>query len=709
MRCPLWSPRRSRRRCRALIAALALLAIASGAPAGMALAQVENPAPQLPILLLNGAIYSQEYEVGDLPESFRVEGYPSETTALYVVQCEGSIKEAWVEDLRRIGGDPRGYLPYNTLLASMDGDALSRLRELDFVAWHGVYQPYFKLSPALQLRLSQGGEVVILVELFSPLSLQETLGAMREIPVEVTGWQSDAWCGMIVLRAAVGDLAEVASLPAVEWMELCTAGTLPAAYAGAGDASAYATIHGQAAGGEAEKVAVMDTGIGNGGLQGIPAALEGSVASLVSLRGDGGADSSGHGTLVAASLLAAAARSASVPSPRLIVEAYATGYGMGCPPQPLSLYSLLEDAYERGARVLLSGSVPEGKESLGAYGIYAFQRDAFVWRNASMAIVEAAGNEGTDADGDGRVDAGSLLGGATAKNVLSMGGSESATPPQESGPLDYSQLESMFSGVFPAAPLREDSSVGEKPGMAAFSSRGPTRDGRIKPDLVAPATAVPLPLPQGAEAPGTVPSGTDGYVLAYGTSMAAANAAASLASMRLPLAEVLEAEPSAAMLKAFLVNGARELSPGQYGEEDLEISPSPNEVEGWGGLDLEAFRQVGSWVKVLDDREGMRLEESRVFRVEVTAGKELRITLAWSDYPSLPQARLHLVNDLDLRVIDPDGNAYYPNGRNSRDPLNNVERVVLDVSGKTGDYTIELKARNVPFAPQPFALVAQVY
>lgn len=702
------SPQRRRRPWAALLLVSVVLAVAA-VPAPAALAQDEPAAPQLPILLLNGAVYTQEYDAGDLPEPFRVDGYPTQTTALYMVQCKGSIKEAWVEDLRRIGGEPRGYLPYNTLLVGMDGDGLSRLQELDFVTWHGVYQPYFKVSPALQLRLSQGGEAVILAQLFSPLFLQETLDALGELPVELMGSQSDAWGGVIALRASVEDIADVASLPAVEWMELCAAGTLPAGCGDAAEVAVREAAYGQVAGGEAETVAVMDTGIGSGGLSGVPASMAQSVASLVSLRGDDGADLSGHGSVVMACLLAAAAAGAA-PSSRLIVAAYATGYGLGCPPQPYSLYSVLEDAYRRGARVFLSGSVPEGKESLGAYGIYSSQRDAFVWRNASMMVVEAAGNEGTDADKDGRVDGGSLLGGAAAKNVLSVGGCESAALPQAGGtPLDNAQLESMFPGVFPAAPLREDPSVGTPAGMAAFSSRGLTRDGRIKPDLVAPATAIPTPSLPGTPLPGTVTSGTAGYVLAYGTSVAAADAAAALASMRLPLTGVLEMEPSAALLKAFLVNGARELSPGQYGNEDAEIPPAPNAVEGWGRLDLESFRQAGSWVKVLDDREGMRLEESHVFRVEVASGKQLRVTLAWSDYPSLPEARVHLVNDLDLRVLDPEGNVYYPNGRSSRDPLNNVERVVVDISAKPGDYTIELEAWNVPFSPQPFALVAQVY
>jgi Subtilase family len=698
------------RRWNAVFVTIALLALAALA-APVALAQTEAPTPQLPVLLLDGAIYTQEYDVGKLPSSYTIDGYAPQVTALYVVQCEGPIKEVWVEDLRSIGGEPRGYLPYNTLLVGMDGDAHSRLGELGFVAWSGLYQPYFKISPALQLRLSQGGEVTVLAELFSPRLLSSTLDALQGLGVEVIASQSDTWSAVVALRMPVQEVSGVAALPAVEWMELCAVGELPAACAGALAAGSSNAVLFQTAGSDGGMVAVMDTGLGSGGLQGLPAPLAGKVASLESLRGDDGGDANGHGTAVAGRLLGVPVAQGEVASPAgFSILAYATTYGLSCPPQPLSLYSLLDDAYGRGARVFLSGSVPEGKESLGAYGIFTFQRDAFIWDNPSMLVVEAAGNGGTDADGNGSVDKGSLLGGATAKNVLSIGGCESGTAAQEGEPpLDYSELERLFPGKFPAAPLRDDSSVGTPTGMAAFSSRGPTRDGRIKPDLVAPCTDIATLSAEATEtAPGILPSTTPGSVRAYGTSMAAALAAATAASMRPPLASVQESEPSAALLKAFLVNGAQELAPGQYGEQVEEIPTAPNVVEGWGRLDLEGFYRTGSWVKVLDDKEGMRLGESRVFRLEVTSGEQLRITLAWSDYPSLPQARLHLVNDLDLRVLGPDGNIYYPNARNSRDPLNNAEKVEIGIAGKPGTYTIELSAWNVPFSPQPFALVAQV-
>jgi len=693
-----------------VLLSLLLIAVLMGSGGG-ASAQEEVPTPQLPILLLNGAIYPQHYNPDALPADFRVGGYPSDVTALYLMQCDGPIKESWLEDLAFIGGEIRGFVPYNTLLVGMDGTSRSRLGDLGFVQWTDLYQPYFKVSPALQLRLAQGGQVEVLVMLFSGRFLQDTLEALAQLPVEVLGAEADAWCVVLALRMPVEEVSAVSSLPAVEWMELSTPGTLSSAIVEApAEPGAVTSVLSQVTTGT-PRVTQGDTGLGTGGMQGVPASLQQEVEGLFSFRGDNGRDVDGHGTAVAG-VFSEAETSASAESgfsaPCGLV-AYATGYGLGSPPQPLSFYRFMENSREEGASVCFSGSVPEGKESLGAYGIYASQRDAFIWNNPYMSVVEAVGNEGTDSDGDGRVNRGSLLGGATAKNVLSMGGCESeATGIEGKAALTYQELEEVFSGEFPESPLRGDSSVGGTDGMAAFSSRGPTRDGRIKPDLVAPATDMLTLASGGTEsAPGVFPSTTPGYVKAYGTSLAAAQAARYINTLRSYLLSARGEEPTAALLKAFMVNGAVDLTPGQYGEEDAEVPEAPNIVEGWGRLSLGSVMLQDSWVKVLDDLEGMRLDESRVFKLEIPSGEELRVTLAWSDYPSLPEARVHLVNDLDLRVIDPEGRSHYPNGRSSRDPLNNVERVVLDIAEMPGDYTVEITAWNIPISPQPFALVVQ--
>lgn len=324
-----------------------------------------------------------------------------------------------------------------------------------------------------------------------------------------------------------------------------------------------------------------------------------------------------------------------------------------------------------------------------------------------MLLVEPAGNEGTDADGNGRVDEGSILGGGCAKNVISVGGCESAEDGGWVSP-EYGELSGRFPGNFSASPLAGDASTGDTRGMAAFSSRGPTDDGRIKPDLVAPATGIPLIAPLGEEGSSApVRWGGGVYARAFGTSLAAALLAGDVALLRGTLRARTGREPSAALVRAVLINGAQDLYPGQYGEENPEVPRAPNPVEGWGRPDASWTGDQTSWLRMVDDMRGLRMGDTRIYRVEVRSMRELRVTLAWTDYPSLPQSRVHLVNDLDLRVIGPDGESYYPNGRHSRDPMNNTERVIIDLGGRPGKYTVEVKAWNVPMAPQPYALIIQ--
>lgn len=670
----------------------------------------------LPILLVNGAIYPRLFNASDLPAAFRADSPQPGTEALYLLQCAGPVREDWLEELKSSGAKPRGYLASNALVAAVEAGSYSRVSGLGFVRWSGIYQPYFKISPVLQLRLVQGGEVTVLAQLYDARFLEPVLEALRTMSLEILAWGGEEWCGVVVLRLPVEGLKEVAALPAVEWLDLCTEGTLPASsiprVAGrigeGGSPGMGRVVAGSKASDSTETVALLDADLGEVSGAGLPAWISGKVEGPYYLR-DGGEGGLGmHGAAMLGSLLAGDTTLEPEPEVKpLRVLCYATGYGRGIPPLPVSMYSALADAYSRGARVFLVGSLPEGRESLGRYGTYSFQRDAFAWSHPDLLIVDPAGNEGTDADGDGRVDAGSLLGGSCAKNVMSVGGCEGERSKNGGDPA-YRELEEVLPGTFPASPLAEDVCTGDPRGMAAFSSRGPTDDGRIKPDLVAPATGIPVPEPaEGGDSP-EVPGWRGGEAWwGCGTSLAAAILAGEAAVIRGSMRQRTGRNPSAALLRALLVNGAEDLHPGQYRVEDSEIPPAPNPVEGWGRPDPSWLEGRSWWIRIVDDRIGLRVGDTRVYRVKVSSMSELRVTLAWTDYPSLPQSRVHLVNDLDLRVIGPGGESFYPNGRYSRDPLNNTERVVVNVSGKPGIYTVEVKAWNVPMAPQPYALVIQ--
>lgn len=65
-----------------------------------------------------------------------------------------------------------------------------------------------------------------------------------------------------------------------------------------------------------------------------------------------------------------------------------------------------------------------------------------------------------------------------------MGASENLRP----------EIGKIYGGIwpddFPANPMKSDKMSDGAEGMVAFSSRGPTVDGRIKPDVVAPGTYI---------------------------------------------------------------------------------------------------------------------------------------------------------------------------------------------------------------------------
>ena len=84
--------------------------------------------------------------------------------------------------------------------------------------------------------------------------------------------------------------------------------------------------------------------------------------------------------------------------------------------------------------------------------------------------------------------------------------------------------------------------------------------------------------------------------------------------------------------------------------------------------------------------------------LNVKQGTPLKVVLVWTDPPGVP-----LVNDLDLRVMDPSGSVLFGNGQ--ADHVNNVESVSV-AQPLTGVYTISVSAAHLGVGPrQSYALV----
>ncbi len=383
-------------------------------------------------------------------------------------------------------------------------------------------------------------------------------------------------------------------------------------------------------------------------------------------------------------------------------------WGASVPEEPVAgddLAAEWRQAYAAGERVV---ALRRGAADAGAYGPAARAADAFLHAHPDLFVAAAAGNAAVDLDpADGVADAGSIGSPATAKNVLAVGAAEGRTDVarawRDSWPEDFA--------VEPIALDRMAQADGPQ-GLAAFSGRGPCADGRIKPDLVAPGTFVAVPRPAGSDFAGWGAAENTNEIHVGGTGVAAEQVANAARQARQWLAEERGlAAPSAALVKALLLAGARDLAPGQYGTGAKQEIPGvrPNHAQGAGLLDpAGALRPDADGFLDVHDARGLATGAADVYELAVDRpGGRFGLVLAYADPAAAPCAGKQLVNDLDLTVRKPSGEWLHANGRTRPDDLNNVEMIEFETD-EAGTYVARVEARAVPMGgSQPYALVVR--
>lgn len=664
---------------------------------------------------------------------------------LYLVQFRGPVKPAWVVGLEETGIRIVTYIPFNAYLVYVDAERFESwvdwVAKREEVSWYGDFLDDYKL-PAAALAVETGAWTLQLVEdpkanerslatiaatAKSVVTIQEALGYVNV----VAEMDRDA----VATLVAIPELVSILPRPEPQLFDE-RANLISAGFAiGHVDDSGSWLDWLAAKGFTAERFAasdfgvdVTDSGVDNGTPTPNHFALydRGDTRSFSRVvynrllgrahRNSTLAGCDGHGNINAHIIGGYAQRTGSAH-----VDSGGYRYGLGIAPfvklgssvvfDP-SIFTnpdyedLISLAYRDGMRI----SNNSWGASTAFYDADAQRYDALV-RDAQpagaeveapgdqqMVIVFAAGN-------DGERGARSVGSPATAKNVIAVGASENVRP---LGGAD---------GCWAT-----DQDANNAMDVADFSSRGPTFDGRIRPDILAPGTHVTGGVAQsnrqrdpateqsqgdvlscftatgvcgGASGSRYVPSSSRWYTSSSGTSHAAPLVAGAAALVRQHFLNRGLPPASPAMTKAYLTNSARYMTGEGAGDSFFSNN------QGMGLLDLgRAFDEIP---RILVDQTEVFFasgEERSWSAVVADPSEPLRVTLAWTDAAG-STASAAWKNDLDL-IVTWNGRDYLGNvfsgawsaTGGEADRKNNLESVYLP-PGTAGTFTVTVRAANI--------------
>lgn len=647
-----------------------------------------------------------------IPAPIRINGYDFDpvteasrfaddglVTDYQIIQFNGPITANDKQAIEAMGVELLGYVPQFAYVARMNGVDTQMVQNHPLIRWVGDYNVAYRVSPNISTArsLDANASKLLSVSLFEGSDMETFGGLLAEKGIQVVSFIEDSLGAEVIMSASMGDLDEIARFEGISWVEESATPEFMNA-----DATVITGVTGMRSNkgltgyyGQGQVVAVADTGFDSGSMEvGLmhrdfeDGYGNSRVIAIYDMAGDGPDDTGGHGTHVAGTVLGNGIMDGSDPANQIF-----DGTNAGVAPEAQLIFQAAQDKNTGGYYGLtnietLFGQAhtnPTGEAFIhsnswgyptlmGRYTTTAIRVDNYVWENPEFLPVFSAGNSGGTS---GAIS--SVISPGTAKNALTVGSSYN---------------------------LGESKAIDD---LASNSGRGPVLDGRVKPDIVAPGV--------GIYSTATTARFEQDYMRMSGTSMATPHVAGAAALVREYLGRDNHPTPSAALIKAILVNGAVDLS---LTNKTLPIS-RPNSDMGWGRLELKESLGIDSdnsllyWDSLAEGSDSHYVAPMETGNIEtisipgVGTTSPLRITLAWSDYQGTSAANGGLVNDLDLMVTAPDGTVFYPNNANNggiSDNFDHVNNLVgIDIlRPQEGTYTVTITGFNVPQGPQPYGL-----
>jgi subtilisin-like proprotein convertase family protein len=691
---------------------------------------------------------ASENKEAQLPANLR----QSKTSAeqFWLVQFAGPVKDDWLKELGANGLEVVQFLPSNAYVVWGNGaeiNALEKLTANSYVQWTGAYHPDYRLDPALVSALDKGDErIFVTVQVYNTDQTQATINRLRAFGGRITK-QPWAYGSLtdVSLEVPAKEIANIATWADVFNIERWVAPIRNDEAQGqiiAGNITTTPTRTIPSGPGYLNWVnskgfpitptlypiiSVIDDGVDNGTntpnhpdfyRDGNPANPDRLVFNNNCTLDSSANGVAGHGNLNAGIV---AAFNSKVISPHVDTNGYNRGIGIS-PYSRIAGVKIFNNAgsyqvtncagtdegvvassYNAGAYITTnSWGAPVGgvyNATSRAYDVLSRDASSIIPGNQQMLHIFSAGNSGSAATTIGSP--------GTAKNVLTVGATENV---RDQGIADGCGS--------PAGDNADD--------MATFSSRGPTTDGRAKPELVAPGTHVQGPASQDPAYDGSgvcggatnfnSPATRDPshkyypnpsqnaisqtlYTWSSGTSHSTPAVAGATSLIYNYYNRVINPGqiPSPAMLKALTVHTPRYINGLGAGGNLPQIG------QGFGDMNMGPLFDPNLSYCVLSDQAQIFGQTgdsfSRSCRV-VDQSKPVRATLVWTDAPGATTGASY-VNNLDLQILL-NGQVYRGNNFNagfsvaggSPDIRNNTENIFL-AAGITGTMNIRVTAANL--------------